>query len=146
MQYVLFVCTGNTCRSPMAEAIANDLFVKNQLRYQAFSRGLNVLVPTRASENAVKALKFLYQLDLEAHVAKPVSEADIQQASIVLTMTDSHKAYLTMAYAEHAEKIHTLYGYTGRADQDIKDPYGLDLFMYKSCAEEINDVIQKIFI
>jgi protein-tyrosine-phosphatase len=130
----------------MAEAIANDLFVKKQMRFQAFSRGLNVLIPARASENAVKALRFLYKLDLESHISRQVTAADMEKASLVLTMTESHKNYLNLAFAKYEEKIYTLNGFAGQSGKDIKDPYGMDLFMYKSCAEEINSIVQKVFI
>lgn len=146
MQDILFICTGNTCRSPMAEAIANNIFRKKGLCYNAFSRGINVIIPSRASGNAVRALKLMYKLDLQSHVSKQVNESDMQKASIVLTMTNNHKRYLDMVYGAHKDKVFSIYGYVGDMEKNIKDPYGMDLFIYKSCAEELHSVIQKMFI
>ena len=146
MQEILFICTGNTCRSPMAEAIANSIFVKNGMDFKAFSRGVNVIVPSRAADNAIAAMNLLYHLDLDMHVARQVKEDDINKAHKIIGMTKSHKNYLSMVYPEHKDKIFSLYGLAGKEAKDIKDPYGMDLFVYQACAEEINVVLREIFV
>ncbi len=145
MQQVLFVCTGNTCRSPMAEVIANDYFKKSRLNYNAISRGINVLVPSRASENAIKALQLLYKLNLTNHISRQISAEDIKNASVVLTMTNSQKEYLQLVYGEDALKIDSIYSYIGNYKKSIKDPYDRDIVYYKECAEELHRVIIQAF-
>jgi len=145
MQDILFVCTGNTCRSPMAEAIANRLFKTENLPYQAFSRGINVLMPARASENAVKAMQLIHQFNLNGHIARQVSAEDMQRAYLVLVMTESHKHYLHMVFPQYSQKVLTLCEFAGHDQAEIRDPYGQDLYEYRACADDLEKNIRTLF-
>ena len=143
MPKILFVCTGNTCRSPMAEIIARDLLLPKKEGFSVSSRGINVLVPSRASDNAVKAVRLNYSLDLSPHISKQLAEGDLEQADMVFVMTAAHKQYLDMVYAGYATKVR-LIASNGNDSRNIDDPYGKDLFVYKQCAEEIKKSIEEL--
>jgi protein-tyrosine-phosphatase len=128
----------------MAKAIADDRFRRLGLPYGADSRGINVLAPSRASENAVRALSLLYKIDLSPHISRQLSEGDMRGADLVLTMTRSQKDYLTMVYGPRAEKARTLAEFAG-AGRDVADPYGGDIAVYQRCASTIADMIERGF-
>ncbi len=131
---ILFVCTGNTCRSPMAEVIANAIFKNNGRDVCAFSRGIFAESGMPASEYAKLAVKN-YGLSLEEHRACQLTESDIKEADLILTMTASHKRMLEKICP--AEKLFTLKEYCYGTEADISDPFGMSPSVYMDCAEEI---------
>lgn len=133
---ILFVCTGNTCRSPMAAAIMNKIAVENDLDVRIESAGIFASDGEKASENAVKALAG-YGIDLTGHRSKPVTEDLIKQCDLILTMTEGHRQILLPLAGD---KVHVLNEYAG-ASGEIPDPYGGDLEEYEETAREIYDVL-----
>jgi len=141
---IVFVCTGNTCRSPMAEAIAKSLAKKYSLEAEIFSAGILVLSEVNASENALKAMSEL-DLDLTYHVSKQISSQHMESADLILTMTSHHKNFLTREYASHQSKIYTLSEYANCPEKDVADPFGKNLAEYKICADEIHKLLKVVF-
>ncbi|MEA4973875.1 Protein-arginine-phosphatase [bioreactor metagenome] len=138
---VVFVCTGNTCRSPMAEVFAELVFKNAKLDIQAQSRGLFVSESLPASDYAKLAVRN-YGLSLENHMAKQLTKEDIEEADLILTMTIDHKKMLGNICPP--EKLYTLKGYALGTDGDISDPFGQSPAIYLECAEEIIDCIGKV--
>lgn len=135
---ILFVCTGNTCRSPMAEAI---LSAKNLPEVEARSAGI-FAGSTPLSQNAQTVL--LQQQISFAHTSKPLGTEDMQWAELVLTMTHSHKMALLQAFPEAATKLYTLKEFAEGSTEDISDPYGGPLALYEQTFQELKLMIDKL--
>ena len=141
MNRILFVCTGNTCRSPMAEVFSNKIFKDENLELLAFSRGI-MAMPSKASKNAIEIAK-KNGLSLEGHTASPLSKDDLEDAKIIITMTDSHKHHILAYFPEYRHKIKTLAEVAGE-NADISDPFGGSLAEYESCFLQIKLYLEKI--
>ena len=120
---ILFLCTGNTCRSPMACALARAYGV------EAESAGLCARPGAPASPRAIRAAG-RYGVDLSAHRARQVDEDMLRRAKQIWVMTEEHRAALCFMYPEFESKIDAL-------DPEIPDPYGGDDGTYARCAENL---------
>lgn len=136
---ILFVCTGNTCRSPMAASMMNKICKENDMDVECSSAGIFAEKGSKASKHSIEAMKN-YSIDLSNHSATPLTEALISEYDLILTMTEGHK---TMISALAKDKIYTLCEYAGY-DGDITDPYGGNLTQYKECAQDIYDCLTDI--
>ena len=140
----LFVCTGNTGRSPMAEALANDVLDFDASGYPDFSRGINVNSEKTAREtNAIIVMKEL-GADISATEAKTVTGADINASTWVLAMTRAHKEQLIARAPSAAAKIKMLSECATGREQDIEDAYGQDLSFYRQTRDQMATYIADI--
>ena len=140
---ILFVCTGNTCRSPMAEAVFNHLCCAKKLEHQAFSRGLNVIIPQPVSSKSVEALKNK-NIELKKTFSQQLTNEDVKNADLILTMTSGHKMTLKSVFSEHKDKIYTLNEKAFSKDSDIADPFGGHQDVYNKCCEEITGAVEEL--
>lgn len=135
---VVFICTGNTCRSPMAEGLLKKICQQNNI--QIMSRGLMVFGETPANDSAIYVMKEK-GIDISKHLSKPFDKDEIGENTLVLTMTNRHKTVLT----QHGLRgdVYSIKEYIG-LDGDVNDPYGGDLDIYRTCANELNSIIEDI--
>lgn len=133
---VLFVCTGNTCRSPMAMGIFNLLAERNDVAAHATSCGI-AAYPAPASEYAVEAARE-HGADISSHIACQVTEEMIKNADRVYGMAMGHVRTLQNAFPQFAGKIFPL------ADRDVRDPYGGSLDEYREAARQIRSAVEDV--
>lgn len=136
---IYFVCTGNTCRSPMAEAILKSKSLPN---VHVKSAGIYALEGGGMSENARAVL--LEENIHHEHISKQITEQDIEWADLILTMTSAHKEMLVRTYEQAKNKTYTLKEYvTPYSSQDVFDPFGGDISTYKQTYQELKRLIEQ---
>lgn len=143
---ILFVCSGNTCRSPMAEAIARSVFADRE-GFSFGSRGV-MAYGDSISQNASQTLRNMGIEFEESRVAKQLTYNDLKGYDLILTMAQGHKRAIADFLATEKEinnKVHTLYEYTFNEDKEIFDPYLMNLEYYMKCAGEIKQCIEKLY-
>lgn len=141
MKNILFVCTGNTCRSPMAEAILRNY---NLSDIEVKSAGVYAYGGQTASEYTVTVLdKHKIAQD---HASSPLKGEDIEWATYVLTMTEGHKQLIASHYPHAIEKTFTLKEFVSDdpGNRDISDPFGGNEQVYEQTFHELSKWIKKL--
>ena len=137
---VCFVCTGNTCRSPMAAAVLNAV---GEGRYEARSAGLSAFPGDGIAENAALALQRAglecpAENNYKAHRARRLTYADIAHFDKIVAMTSGHLMQLLSAFPQAADKLFVM-------PKDIPDPFMGSEAVYDICLERIRDGIAEMF-
>jgi L-threonylcarbamoyladenylate synthase len=144
---VLFVCTGNTCRSPMAEALCKKLLADRlacsprelpQRGFLVLSAGLAAMMGREASPEAVLVASE-YGADLSSHQSQPLSADLLARADYLFTMTNSHLRALLPFCQDWSPRPRLLAG----NGQDVPDPMGAELQVYRECAQQIFQCLQE---
>lgn len=144
-QKLLFVCTANICRSPMAQAIFDALAKDRGLPFRAESAGTAAIEGNPAAPNAVAALEEVGVYP-GAHRARRVSAGMLEEAELVLAMTPQHAATLRRLRGSPSRGIHTLPEYaTGAPDKEgISDPYGLTMAAYRVTVRQLYEYVERV--
>lgn len=142
---VMFICTGNICRSAMAEGMFRKMS-ENMDNIEIYSCGVYAETGDYATYNAVEAAKE-YDADISSHRATNIRESEIEKMDLILCATNSHKQSVIYLYPKLKGKVFTMKEFAGidkeGQDMDIKDPWGYDEYVYSRCAEEINECLEK---
>lgn len=131
MKHILFICTGNTCRSPMAECLFNALVSERGLTgIRAFSAGIYAQKDVPASMGARRAMR-RRGLSLDAHRSQAVTEALLSEAALVVGMSESHLDALRALFPSLRVPMLAF------DDPPIHDPFGLDDRAYEQAASDL---------
>ena len=139
---ILFVCTGNTCRSPMAQGLAQKIASDRNMQIEALSAGLKAIPGSKVSDFSVGAMKE-YNIDISSHIPTQLELNLLDEADLVVTMTKAHKEIIIKSAPQFNDKVRSFSDFTFSGD--IADPYGCDFNTYKKCSSQINDAIVKLY-
>ena len=136
---VLFICTGNTCRSPMAEGLAREMLGDD---VQVSSAGMQAGEGEYASPHALEVLAE-QNIDLSKHRARRLREELVVEADWIIPMTHAQAESLKQQFPQHVHKFRCL-GDWGKQKRDIRDPWGGSLEVYRQTAQEIGELLRAI--
>ena len=144
MIHVIFICTGNICRSAMAEG-----YLKYRLKELSKS---DEIVVTSAGTHAVqgeespkhaKLAIARYGVNIETHTATILEKSNLENADYILVMTERHKKNIIDRYPKIKDKVKLLGEYAKDKEyEEIDDPWGYSYNVYENCAKEIVDSIE----
>lgn len=144
---LLFVCTGNTCRSPMAEVMMRHMIAEKlgcrveELDQQGVivaSAGIAAAPGCSPTPEAVAVMQ-QKSLSLANHASQPLTEKLVRHADVILTMTSAHRQAILRRWPDAASRIQTLRGDGG----DISDPIGGPLSVYQECADQVECALRE---
>lgn len=143
MSVILFVCTGNVCRSPMAVGLLRQRLSQEGLasRFEALSAGVWALDNHPASENSV-AVMAERGIDITDHIAHTITYDDMVESELVLVMSREHADVLRSTWPQYAWKVHQLSEMVGKL-KDVSDPYGSTVTEYRACADILSAYIDE---
>ena len=143
---ILTVCTGNICRSPMAEGIIRSIFQADPFM-TVLSAGTHAVAGNPATEFAILASQEK-GIDISGHSARPLDSALISSSDMILCMEPSHAEWVLSIDSSVYEKVYNLADFSGceKRLKSIPDPYGCSLREYRVCFDEIDTCIHNFLL
>ena len=142
---VVFVCTGNVCRSPLAEYLFRHR-LRDQSEWTAQSAGVFAAQGVMASQHSVEALAE-WDIDLSPHRSQPLTADLVKGSDIIAVMTEGHRREVLNQFPEAAERVYLLTAFgTGEGAPDISDPIGLSLHVYRSVRDQIDSALADLIL
>ena len=144
MANVLIVCTANICRSPVVEALLRDrLNNRGLVDWKVVSVGTWAIYPRGASQYSIDVIRDWENLDISQHRARMVTQEDLAQSDLILTMEQGHAEALRIEFPAYAEKIYLLSQMVDDGQFNIADPYGLTRPYYEKMVAEVRRLVDE---
>ncbi len=140
---LLLVCTGNTCRSPLAEFIGRDIARARGLNIECVSAGTSAWDGATASDGAL-LVGLERGLDLAAHASRTLTAELIAQASLVLCMGAQHLDQVNALGGSGKSWVLSDFAHGTNARRGVSDPFGADLATYRATADELEQLMTKV--
>ena len=147
MKKILFVCTGNVCRSPMAEGLLRHM-LRGRNDIQVASAGLGALKGQGATDVAIDVTAEL-GIDISSHVSQPLGSELVHQADFILTMTRQHYDAIQALHPTAAEKTFLVREFEelrAAENKDIADPIGQSTDVYRRTRDQIRDALPSLIV
>lgn len=142
MKRILFVCTGNTCRSPLAEGIARRILTDSLHNdIEAASAGTDAWDGGAATDEAL-LVGIERGLDIGAHRSRKLTREIVRDADLILAMGPQHLNSARRLGGENKSHLLSQYAASGDSDRTIRDPFGGDLEAYRSTADDLRTQVQ----
>jgi len=145
--HILVVCTGNICRSPMAEGLLRHALAGQPeplKSLKVISAGVATRVGAPVSENSVIALKKA-GIDISDHRSQPVTQKLLDDALAVFGMTESHRAIIQLQWHPVPRHLYLFREFLpASAEHEIGDPYGGPLKIYEACRDELVEAVPSV--
>jgi protein-tyrosine-phosphatase len=142
---LLFVCTGNTCRSVLAEGIARrETIERGLMDFDVSSAGTSAWNGAPASDGAL-LVALEHGIDLSGHRARQLTKEIIADQDVVLVMGPHHLERAEALGGERKAHLLTHYAAHGSSDRAVSDPFGGDLNVYRATYDELEREIKRVF-
>lgn len=141
---VVFVCTGNTCRSPLAEALARKVAQQRRIDATFASAGTAAAMGSPATDGAI-LVGLERGVDLSRHRSRPLLPAAVSEDTIVLAMAPAHVSSVRSVVSDARVYLLDEYGSHGASMRSVTDPYGGDLAGYREAADAIEEMLGPMF-
>ena len=153
---ILFVCTGNTCRSAMAEGIFKKMLkekTEDDSKFNILSAGISALSGMSATPEAIKVMAE-QGINISRHIATQAQEDLVKKADLILVMSKRHKDYIKTKFTFNQDKIYLLkeFAQIGEfkniqktdGNYEVVDPLGRTIEFYRIVARELKENLEKI--